>query len=284
MIKHDSEINYPTHQVVYGETTRQQKIANQFSRAATSYDAFAIIQKLAANKLITLLPATLATNSMIVDMGCGTGFQTKRLSQYYTTCKILGIDFALGMLKYATKDMQKNSNDDNNLLWCAGNIELLPLHKKCCDLLFSNLTFQWCHCIKSAMSEAARILLKAGRLIFSVLVSGSLGELASAWKSVDNNIHVNNQACCDVYIDSLKSCDFKVNCMSTGKHVIYYSNFFSIIESLKKTGSNTLVNSRSLGLLSLNKFKKLQLAYEDYRQRKGLPVTYNILYIDAIKK
>jgi len=113
-------------------------VTEQFSRFATSYNRYNIIQEQVAQKLIGMLPKKKEYNS-ILDLGCGEGeiFQKLEEKSIYTKY-FLALDASSEMLylhpshKNITK-INANFNDDF--------IKRLPLSS--IDLLLSSSALQW---------------------------------------------------------------------------------------------------------------------------------------------
>ena len=114
----------------------KKKVASVFGEAAERYDAAAVLQQEVARRLIGRLEFFKIKAEIIVDLGVGTGYFTRQLSQYYSAARIIGVDLAEGMLRYAQK--QKSPAD----LVCA-DAQNLPFASKTIDLVFSNLMLIW---------------------------------------------------------------------------------------------------------------------------------------------
>ena len=81
-----------------------QKIRKAFSDAAMQYDILAGLHKEIGRELIKKNISRENTNT-ILDVGMGTGWLTGKLSFYFPESKVVGIDFAPGMIK-AAKDSE----------------------------------------------------------------------------------------------------------------------------------------------------------------------------------
>ena len=75
------------------------KIHNSFSSKAESYDAYAKIQKVVAERMIERLDVMNFTPKNILDLGCGTGLLTSLLKKRYNDSRIISVDFSSEMLK-----------------------------------------------------------------------------------------------------------------------------------------------------------------------------------------
>ena len=78
----------------------KRQVAVSFSRAASSYDRVAELQRAVGHELIARLPADLMPERWL-DLGCGTGYFSRALSQHFADSQGLALDIAQGMLSYA---------------------------------------------------------------------------------------------------------------------------------------------------------------------------------------
>src|SRR5690349_2046528 len=76
-------------------------IADNFGRAAKTYEQAAILQKEVGNRLLDRLEFIKINPLNIVDLGCGTGYSAKELSQRFPTAHIVNLDIAFEMVRYA---------------------------------------------------------------------------------------------------------------------------------------------------------------------------------------
>src|SRR4051812_2114070 len=83
-------------------------------------------------KLVTVKPGL-----SVIDLGCGTGELTRRLTDHLPGSKVLGIDASAEMLKEADAFATKN------LVFAQHTIEDVLNQGKKWDLVFSNAAIQW---------------------------------------------------------------------------------------------------------------------------------------------
>ena len=151
----------------------KRAVAASFSRAASTYDQVAELQRQVGSNLLARLPESLQPCSL-VDLGCGTGYFTRALNARFGRA-VMGLDIAEGMLRYA------RAQGPEQAAWITADAEALPLRDGSQDLLFSSLALQWCPDLGRALSEARRVLRPGGCMAFNTLVEGTLGELRGAW-------------------------------------------------------------------------------------------------------
>lgn len=107
--------------------------------------------------------------SIVVDVGCGTGFLTQRFAtQLQGRRKVIGVDLSPSMLQ-----MSKDNLSRLGLLGFAefrvGDAEKIPIEDDFADAVVGNMILHHCPKPKRAISEMSRILKPGGRLAFADL-------------------------------------------------------------------------------------------------------------------
>ncbi|MGP9832881.1 malonyl-ACP O-methyltransferase BioC [Marinobacter sp. NSM] len=168
-----------------GGTGSKGCIARGFGGASQTYDSASRLQKVMGDTMLGRLPENLEPVS-ILDLGCGTGWFTRKLASRFPNAAITGADLAPGMLQEA-KDRSSET-----IRWLNADAEQLPLADNSADLIFSNLMIQWSTRPELVLAECQRILKPGGILAISTLLDGTLAELKQAWASADpGQPHVN---------------------------------------------------------------------------------------------
>lgn len=248
-------------------STHVINIARSFGAASKSYDFSARLQRYTGKNLMPWLPNRSDLN--VIDLGSGTGFFTNVLSSRYN--HVMGVDISKQMLNYA----QLHRNPD--IKWLAGDANQLPFQNNSIDLIYSNLAIQWCQPLEKAMAEILRVLKPGGLFVFATLTDGTLFELKSSWRQVDNDQHV---------IDFLTDENIESICASNKsrllKHntqdvILEYENVLHLAHELKGLGANQVPNKQGKGLAGKDKWKKMTNAYNDFIELNGvLPATYRV--------
>lgn len=246
----------------------KQRVAANFSRAATTYDSAAVLQKRVAARVMMGLP-TDARPGYVLDLGSGTGSQTALLSGHFPHSHVTGLDLAMGMLQFARSQCDSAS-------WCSGDIESLPFKSESFDLVFSSLAIQWCS-FETVLEEIHRVLQPGGVFVFSSLASGTMVELEEAWQQVDRDVHINGFDSFEQQQRWLLESGFKQQSFRQQTETLYYPELFQMLRELKALGVNT-VHDGSSGLMSRGRLVRLQEVYESFRVDAGLPLSYQVLY------
>lgn len=253
-------------------------VARSFGRAAGTYDDAANLQKRVCNALASWLPEDDSIGHCL-DLGCGTGLSTRELELRYPGACHLGLDFAEGMLAFAAA-----RGHARGAHWVGGDAERLPLCGQSFDLVFSNLSLQWCRDLQTAASEAFRVLRPGGHLLFSTLGPATLGELRGAWQQVDKHVHVNNFLATDQIRQALLISGLQVELLESSRIVMPYRRFTELARDLKSIGAHNVNHGRATGLTGRKRIRALEAAYEVHRDSEGkLPATYEAVYVLARK-
>lgn len=250
-------------------------VAESFSRAATTYDQAAELQRRVGGNLQARLPAGFAPMD-IVDLGCGTGYFSRALAAHYEQ-PVLGLDLAEGMLRHARQHSPGQAG------WVAADAESLPLRSASQDLIFSSLALQWCPQLQLALAEAWRVLRPGGCLAFNTLLEGSLYELREAWRAVDEHIHVNRFKPLNELQDLLGAAGFADWQCDIEQHVLYYPKLTELTRELKALGAYNLNPGRPGGLGGAKRLRTLTAAYDRFRSEQGVPASWQVAQVLMFK-
>jgi len=262
----------------------KSRVANSFSRAAISYDDSAQLQRAVGNELLALCVAQAAQKiaekecSKVLDLGCGTGYFSKKLHDQFLNADFLCLDIAPGMLEHA-----KKTRGNKPYQWVCADAESLPLKSSSIDVLFSSLALQWCENLGQLFAEISRVLAPDGRVFISSLGPNSLFELRESWALVDDNVHVNQFVAYQDMVDNLPD-DLSVELIVEKAHVLEYERLNQLTSDLKNIGAHNMNAGEAKGLTGRHKIRQFKSNYEEYRQKNGkLPASYDVYYL-CLKK
>jgi len=253
-----------------GALPDKRQVAASFSRAAGSYDAVAALQRRVCDRLLTRVPSSLVEGDWL-DLGCGTGYGCRALSERLPGRHGLALDIAEGMLRHAR-------NQGAARAFVVGDAESLPLRAGSRDLIFSSLALQWCADFGRVLDEARRVLRPGGTFAFSSLCVGTLQELRDSWQAVDGLVHVNRFRQFADYQQLCAASSLELVELRREPEVLHFADVRALTHELKALGAHNLNPGRPGGLTGRARLQAFIAAYERLRQPQGLPATYQVVY------
>ncbi|WP_028469711.1 malonyl-ACP O-methyltransferase BioC [Neptunomonas japonica] len=265
-----------------GELINKQRVAESFSKAASTYDNEAALQRDIGHQLLLKLPVDLevAKSSRLLDLGCGTGYFTSQLHRMFSENRLVGLDIASGMLAHARHHRELGCE----VSWVCGDAESLPLKSQSSSMVFSSLAIQWCENSVALFSEISRVLQSDGIACLATLGPKTLFELRESWSTVDDYRHVNQFQSMENLIEALPS-DLEVVQSESEMRVLHYSHLKELTHELKGIGAHNMNAGQAKGLTGPARVKAFRKAYESFRDPQGyLPASYEVLYLILRKR
>ncbi|MDH3393574.1 MAG: methyltransferase domain-containing protein [Desulfobulbaceae bacterium] len=155
-----------------GLAARKETIRQRFSRAASTYESHADVQKEVARELAARLPAVPPVK--VLEIGCGSGNYTALLTERFPDAGIVALDFAPGMVEAAR---QRFSDVSRVELLCRDGEEFIASAGQDYDLITSNATLQWFDDPITALVGMAGAVREGGMLLCSLFGPETLAEL-----------------------------------------------------------------------------------------------------------
>ena len=261
----------------------KRQMRRAFERAAAGYDAAAVLQQEVGRRLLERLDLIRFTPERILDAGCGTGACLPGLRERYGKARIVALDIAEGMLRAARARQGWWQRRRRPIVHVCGDVERLPLRDESVDLIFSNLTFQWCPDLPAVFAELRRVLRPGGLLLFTTFGPDTLHELRGSWAQVDDRPHVNRFPDMHFVGDWLLQTPFADPVTDVERITLTYDDVFGVMRDLKAIGAHNVLAGRARGLTGKQRLAAVQQAYERYRRDGRLPVTYEVVYGHAWK-
>lgn len=261
-----------------------------FGRAAETYDAAAILQKLVRDEMLSRLDLVNINPHSILDAGCGTGAGSQALQKRFTKAQVVSLDFAMPMLQ-KTRSTKRQSGlmhqvksifgNANSHCLCA-DIEALPLATASIGLLWSNLAIQWCNDLDVALQEFHRVLQPEGLLMFSTFGPDTLKELRVA-TAQENTTSVSRFIDMHDIGDALVRAGFSAPVLDVERFTLTYDDVKSVMRDLKSIGAHNATDGRARGLHGRGFLQKIEAVYEQFRagtKSDGgkLPATFEVVY------
>jgi len=249
-------------------------VRRSFDRAAPHYDDVAVLQREVGSRLLERLDLIRLHPTLICDVGCGTGVAARELMRRYRRARMIALDPAPGMLRIASRRAPILRK-----IWavCADG-DSLPLADASCDLLFSNLSLEWCQDLDRTFSELFRVLRPGGLLMFSMFGPDTLRELRVSWRQADGYSHVN--AFFDMHDvgDAMVRAGLGDPVLDVEHFTLTYSDVAGLMRDLKSLGTVNATAGRPMGLTGKGRMRAVNEAYEGFRIDGVLPATYEVVY------
>lgn len=261
-----------------------------FGRAADSYDAAAILQKMVREEMLNRLNLVKLNPAVILDAGCGTGLASHALQKRYPQSQVLSLDFAYPMLQKTRSTRRqvgllqhlKNLMRVNREHLLCADIEALPLADNSLGLVWSNLAVQWCNDLDKALAEFHRVMQPESLLMFSTFGPDTLRELRTATNAASGN-YTSVSRFIDMHDigDALVRAGFSAPVLDVERFTLTYDDATSVMRDLKSIGAHNATDGRARGLMGKAYFARLAQSYEQFRQNGKLPATFEVVYAHA---
>lgn len=251
-----------------------------FQRSASRYDEVALLQREVGSRLLERLELFRLAPKTILDAGAGTGFCSRGLLDHYAKAHVFSLDLAEGMLLEARRRRSLKDRLLRRQRFVCGDAERLPFADDSFDLVFSNLTIQWCDDLETTFRELQRVLRPGGLLLYATLGPDTLKELRGSWAQADaDNRHINTFLDMHDVGDAMLRARLADPVMDREDIIVTYKEAMQLMRDLKVLGAHNVNPGRHRGLTPRATLKRVIEAYEEYRDADGLlPATYEVVY------
>jgi malonyl-CoA O-methyltransferase len=254
-------------------------VRDSFSRAASGYDAAAILQAQVREELLDRLGLVKLEPAVVLDLGAGTGHASLELKRRYRRSRVIATDLAAGMLREARHRQTLLRRFDR----VGADAAALPFRDGSVDLIFSSLMLQWCTDPDAVLRECRRVLKPGGLLTFTTLGPDTLVELRRAWAAADaGHPHVNTFLDMHDLGDALIRAGLAEPVMDVERCTLTYDEVRGLMRDLKAIGAHNASAGRPKGLTGKRTLARMIESYEAFRRPDGkLPATYEVVFGQA---
>ncbi|WP_372522698.1 malonyl-ACP O-methyltransferase BioC [Sulfuricaulis sp.] len=255
----------------------KRRMRESFEHATDTYDAVAVLQREIADRLLARLEVVRLKPQVILDIGCGTGYDARKLMKRYPRARVLGLDIVEAMANRARRNSGLWRRLTGRGDFACGDAERLPLAPASVDMIVSNLALQWCD-PRTVFAEARRVLRPGGLLMFTTFGPDTLRELRDAWRAADDAPHVH--AFIDMHDigDMLIHAGFADPVMDMEPFTLIYASVMEVMRDIKQLGAHNVALNRTRGLTGKERFARFRTAYESRAQNGKIPATYEAVY------
>ncbi|MCU5788469.1 methyltransferase domain-containing protein, partial [Alloalcanivorax marinus] len=189
----------------------------------------------------------------------------------------LGVDLSPAMLAEAAA---RGRTGPRFQPLCA-DAERLPLADAGQALVFSSFALQWC-VPERVGAELGRVLMPSGSLLLAVPLAGSLHEMTDSWAAADRRPHVNRLPAEPDWRRALAGAGLSLQHAENLTFTEHYPDVKSLVRAFKATGVDH-VQGGATGLTGKRAWRAMCDAYEARRQPAGLPLTWRVLFVHALR-
>lgn len=154
---------------------RNRTIARRFGDKADRYDDYARLQRRVAARLAKRLPTVERPD--VLEVGCGTGFLTRRLIGAYPDANLLITDLSPRMIERCREGVDRSFESRVRFAQMDGEA---PDTSECFDLVALSMTLQWFTDPVAGLLRLAERLKPGGRLYFATIGPGNFPEWRAA--------------------------------------------------------------------------------------------------------
>lgn len=257
----------------------KRAVRRSFDRAATSYDAAAVLQHEVCRRGLERLDFIRHAPLRILDAGSGTGNAWRGLTARYPRARIVALDLAPAMLRQARAAAPWHQRWLRRLpAPVCGDLEQLPLASGCMDLVWSNLALQWVNALPRAFAEMRRVLAPGALFMFTTFGPDTLKELRAAQAGTDGRPHVSGFIDMHDIGDLLVQAGFADPVIDMETFTLTYADVRSLMRDLKAIGARNAAADRPPGLSGKGWLAAVTRNYETLRRDGQLPATFEVVY------
>lgn len=242
----------------------------RFKRSVESYNENAVVQKVIVIHLQSLIEKYLLDRpEKILEIGCGTGFLTRKLKSGFCPEYLTINDLVEEMCRKTAGELGLDAAD-----CLVGDVETLSL-SSVYDLVASASTFQWLSFPERTLEKLAKNVTTGGMLAFSVFGADNLQELKIL---TGKGLFYPSRKQWETWLSG----NFEIVHVEEKRHILYFSDPVQILRHVKTTGANATDSSQ---IWTKGKLQQFREAYSRFMlSGSGYPLTYHPVYFICRKK
>lgn len=262
------------------------QVKRAFSGATETYDENAVLQREVADRLLQHIEFTKINPRRILDVGCGTGYFTRLISQRFKKADVTALDLSEGMVKATSQAHGRRMPWHGKHHHIVSDGCSLPFADGSFGLVCSSLAMQWVNDPKAMMREMRRVLAPGGLILFSTFGRRTLSELRQSLAEISSERTGLVLPFPDVTSlgDSLMELAVALPVTDADLFTLTYPNTMALVRELKHIGaSSAAIKNRPSGLYGRALLRELDAVYSaKYRSEDGrIHATFEALYAQA---
>ncbi|MBF0544590.1 MAG: malonyl-ACP O-methyltransferase BioC [Candidatus Riflebacteria bacterium] len=242
-----------------------------FSRAASTYDLNACVQKASACELISLLLSE--DPESILEPGCGTGLFTRLLSERFPRALITAFDHSKEMV-----DSAKSRITSNEITFFVDEAESFKSGKY--DMIISNAAFHWFLNFRDVIEQQNKMLNPSGKIAFSYYGPQTYRELRESLSELTSKTEIlsSDKFLKKTEIKAILETNFKKCIVHENIFFQKFSSVFDLLKNIKLTGTNRKTGAQRIAWTK----KLLESLDKIYKEKYGeIIASYQVFYFIA---
>lgn len=235
-----------------------------------------MLQREVGRRLLERLDLVRLIPRRVLDLGCGTGMQTRELARRYTDVTVVGVDVSMEMLQAApdTRSLLERLRGRHTWQRVVADMARLPFANGAFDLAWSNLALEWSACPEAVFDEVRRCLRPDGLFMFTTIGPDTLKELRQAAPDLAMQPTTDMHNIGDVLVKA----GFSAPVVDMEAITLTYPHLTRLFADLRACGATCALPPAKKGLRGRSWLAALASRYEAARSAGRLPATIEVIY------
>ena len=254
----------------------KELVRDNFSRAADSYDDYAVVQDYMGQELLSQIEVENEINN-ILEVGAGTGLFTEKSITSFSNSEHLLVDISPAMINQCRQKFASQDNID----FLTADAEKLSLGSDF-DLILSNAAVQWFKNLEQGIKNFLDHLTAEGKMYFSTFGAENFKELRYCFNQVLGSSFSQNFLSKNELTDLVGDYCSQV-VVQEEEYIEKFSTVRDFLKATKKIGANSARKDKPQ--LTPRKLKQIEKIYVDkYSQAGQIVVTHHLLFVELKKE
>lgn len=250
----------------------KKAVASRFNRSAGTYDDHCRVQRLMADRLCTRLGAG-SEPLRILELGCGTGYLTRRLAAANPRTEIQALDFAGRMVEVA-----RERTGGPLVRFTVADVETADFPAGTYDLIVSNATIQWLDDPAGTFARLASALRPQGRMVHSTFGPATFRELKEVLgDSEPPGLPLRSGP---EWVEIAAAAGLSGTGYTSRREAVVYPNAAAFLSELHATGATWRPGSSDEGVVPPGRLRTVLDRYDArFGTTDGVPATYELVEV-----
>ena len=253
---------------------RVDDVRRRFDRAAATFESADFVHKVTREGLLARIEPMAVEARTVVDLGAATGSATPALRKRFRRSHIVAVDLSAAMLEQT----RSKKSWFTRMSALQADAAAIPLADNSVDVVFANLLLPWLNDPPGAFVEINRVLREEGLFVFSTLGPDSLLALRKAWRTVDDDEHVNRFADMHNIGDALVRSGLRDPVLDVDRLSVTYENPRALFRDLTGAGARNSLAGRRRSLTGKRRYAAMTRALLASESGEPLTLDLEIVY------